>query len=434
MLLYLDDYNYITSTGKEGYGFPKIDKYHTLVLTTSRYRYNECVSKGIPVQSLSQYLGVSQKGIIESLFSIVNHFFVLEGSDELYSDQVLVRLIYDAFLKEEVPTTYCFCIDTTFCWFNIDENRLSNIHTLTMNATATNYTLGKFANLLRYRIVCSGGSLNKLVFYAYGDFILTDTFANYRDLKYLFDGVRGLANMPLSQVYERLIDKLLFRPELVTAEKLVYALNSKFHTLGIRESNNAIQLRSTYCKNFSECSAGYLPLRCLKYFLVVDCEGVSSSNGSLKNGFREIGLLLCAEYKGKMICRFEFQSDSRLFEDFIESFYQCFKEVTNQSIPRCGLDTFVYGVSDEVMIKGEIEHMTNKKLKGMAERLFDFKDTKYQINKVLDKEGMTAKRTLQNIARHFDVLAVRPKHSAVSDARTLFNILSEINRRELQNG
>ena len=43
---------------------------------------------------------------------------------------------------------------------------------------------------------------------------------------------------------------------------------------------------------------------------------------------------------------------------------------------------------------------------------------------------MTAKRTLQNIARHFNVMAVRPKHNALSDARTLFNILSAIKRRE----
>lgn len=361
---------------------------------------------------------------------------MLDNNEMLYNDQVLVRLIYDAFIKENVPTTYCICIDKTFCWFNVGKNRLENIGSFEMKMPTSSYTLGKFANMLRYQLVSSGVSLNNIVFYSYGDFILSDTFLSHRDLKYIFDDIVGLNKLSLMGIYERLIDTVLLEKNInVTATMLVNALNSKFHTLGIKEtSTRTLSFKTTYSKNFSECTTGYIPTRNARYFLVIDCEGVSSSNGSLQNGFREIGVLLCAEYRGNYICRYEFQSDNRIFSDFIESFYVRYREITNSSVPKSGLDVYVYGASDGVMIKGEIEHIKSKRLRGMAEHLFNFVDTKYMINKVLDKDNMSSKRTIQNIARHFNVTAVRPKHSAVADARTLFNILTEIHRRETLDG
>lgn len=302
-------------------------------------------------------------------------------------------------------------------------------------STASSYYLGKFANMLRYNLVSTGASLNNVVFYSYDDFLLSDTFTTCKDLKYLFDSVIGLSNLSIEDLYKHLTDTIVFdKLPRVTAEMLVHALNSKFHTLGVKDcGNRTLGLSHNYCKNYSECTTGYLLNKDTRYFLVLDCEGVSSSNGSLKNGFREIGLLLCAEYKGTYICRYEFQSDNRIFSDFIESFYTRYRDITNSNVPKVGLDTYVYGASDAVMVQGEINHIKSKKLKGMAEHLFNFIDTKYRINKVLDEDKMSSKRTLQNIARHFNVLAVRPKHSAVSDARTLFNILTEINRRETLN-
>lgn len=424
--------------GKSGFGFPKIEKAHTLVLTTSKYRYNECISKGIPVMSLSAYLGISPKTSIETLFGVYNHFFTpdfvnMYEADKIGVDTVLINTIYDAFLKKVDFTTYCLNIGNTFCWFNMKNNKVLYEGHEVLTEPASMYSVGKFANRLRYLMVQSGASLNNVVFYSWGDFLLEEIFPNYKDLRAVMSGIKGLGGLSLEDTYEQLSEYILTDKdrEEIDAHKFVNLLIDNASILGMHsDSYGNLLFKQNYYKNYSACKSNVTITRDTEFFMIVDCEGVSSSNGALQNGFREIGVILCIKQKDRLVCRYFMQSQSAIFESFMKELPCAYRAFSGRNIPKNGIKTYVYGASDKKMIQGQIETIKDRWLRNKSMNLFDFVDVKYLIGKVLDKDGMTAKRTLQNIARHFNVMAVRPKHNALSDARTLFNILSAIKRRE----
>ena len=392
-----------------------------LVLTTSRKRYMECKAEGYEVESYAKYLGISDN--IETLYTIFNYFFKCDKID----DVTMMFVLFEAFINNKKPKVYCVWVDNTVCYFKID-NGIKILGEMSISEPISKFSVGEFYRELRYRLVCSDFSLNNVYHLCYGRPFCSDYIGSYVDLRLMFSFIEGLKGLSLPKIVERLSSRIYLTTTIVTAKSLVESLRDSYISLGIKESGNKLSTRYAYYKDYTVCNYDILTkYRDCEYGFIIDCEGVSGGNGALQNGCRQVGVVIYVEYKGRFGMLDKYVFDGELLTESLIELPNTFKDVTGRNIPRGGIPTYIYGTSDKIMIESQInsaDKKTSKQLKGK----FKFIDVKFEINKVLDSKGMTAKRTLQNIARELGVYAVRPKHNALADAKTLFNILSEIKK------
>lgn len=418
---------YCTSSESIGYGEPDFDLTDYTVLTTSKRVYSHYKDSGISVESFSAYLGITCPGVILTLYQIYDFYF--EGY--ISNNKEMLSFVFRAFIDVR-PWGYCVAVADSFCWFKVTVNGIHKLGLISMDEPISNISVGSFIKRLRYSLVSTDVSLKALSFLSYGKLILSDYCDKYVDLRLIFSGVNGLSNESLLGVYNQLSDKISVTKRHVSAEDLVSCLSDSSRALGASFENGDFRCRSHYYKDYSSCKFMNVQSRELCYFFVIDCEGVTGGDGSLQAGCRQLGIMLCAKYRELLIPLHSIVINSELIVDSLLNIPSMYRNITDHGIPAKGVPTCIYGVSDKVMIESVInstEGRTKKKLSG----LFNFYDVKSTITGVLDREKMTGKRTLQNIARYFGVYALRPKHNALSDARTLFNILSIISRKEFLN-
>lgn len=391
------------------------------MLTTSRKRYKECRAEGYNIDSFASYLGISTN--IESLYTIFNYFFKCDEIDDI----TMIFVLFEAFIVEKSNQAYCVWVDNTVCWFTIDGGIVKK-GTLTIKEPITRFSTGEFFRTLRYRIVNSDISLNNVHHLSYGAPFALDYITKYTDLKLMFNSVVGLAGLSLPSIIERLKKRIYLTPPSVTADSLVDALGDSFESLGIKEERNRLFIRNQYYKDYTLCNYdSLLGYRNSEYGFIIDCEGVTGSDGALQNGCRQVGIIIYIEYNGRYGMVDKFILDGELLTESLIELPNRFKQLSGRQIPKGGIPTYIYGASDRVMLESQISHAdkkTSRQLKGK----FKFIDVKHEISHYMDEHGMTAKRTTQNIARYLGVCALRPKHNALADAKTLFNILSEINK------
>lgn len=405
-------------------GLPKVSKSNTLIVTVSRRIYNYYKERDISVISLSAYMGISPKDKIFPLYTVWSYYF----DGEIDCDEDMILMLHGAVIEDR-DWVYCLCIDKTFCWFSYDSERseIKVMGSMSLTEPVSSYSIGKFLNRLRYNLVNSGASLMRTVFLSYGDFIFKDYIASYRDFGVMLNSIQGLDSQTLQGVYSKLSNTLCTKDKDITASDMLKALSDSCKALGLRFNGNKIDYRRVYYKDYSICTCSNYNKKNVSYSLVIDCEGVSGNNGALQNGFRQMGVIFCAEFDDKILSMYKFTIEKELLLESLENIPSLYKDLTDRNIPVGGIPTYIFGASDKIMIESQIE-LSDRRVRKRLTGVFDFIDVKYDISRILDNGGMTSKRTLQNIARFFGVYAVRPKHNALSDARTLFNILAVIKK------
>lgn len=165
-------------------------------------------------------------------------------------------------------------------------------------------------------------------------------------------------------------------------------------------------------KDYSDCT-GHISGRGWRYALVVDCEGKPS--GVLTDGCRQLGGVLYAVRDSLMIPLHKFIVNDGIIEDTLSGVHKMYTQAGGFGV----CDVYVFGKSDIVMLESSISNRLFKR--------FNFIDCTFEVKGKLS-DDFVGKATLSNIARYLGVFVARPRHNALADARTLFNILSRIRR------
>ena len=417
---------YCLDDGSIGYGTPDLKRSNTLIITTSKTIYNNYKSEGYEVVSLSAYLGVSPRDKILTLYQVYDFFF----SGNVTTKEQIVKILYSAFITESKIWCYCLIVNDSVCWFRVTDKGIRKMGSMSVPDPISSISVGYFVKQLRYELVMTGVGLNKLSFLTYGTSILSDYYPVYKDLSIMFSGIDGLKDLSLLEVYNQLSNTVSVTRKTVSASDIVDALSDSYRALGLSFSNAHISYRFRYYKDYSDCHYTDLVSKNCEYFFIFDCEGITGGDGSLQAGCRQIGGILCARYEDIIVSVHRFTGDSPLISEVLAGLPNLYKEITDRPIPSKGIPVYTYGISDRVMIEGQLEH-ADKKIRKKLSGVFNFIDVKPIISIALDKTGMQGKRTLHNIARHFGVYVIRPKHNALSDARTLFNILAVLEKGDL---
>ena len=404
---------------------PELNRDNTLIITTSKSVYNKYKTNGFEVVSLSAYLGVSTRDRIYTLYQVFDFFF----SGDVSSKEQMLKIIFSAFIDESKSWSYCVVVEDTVCWFRVIDGCLRRLGSMSVTDPASSLSVGEFVKKLRYNLVISGVGLNKLTFLTYGQSMLSEYYPVYKNLKGIFYSIEGLKGLTLNEIYWQLSSNISVNKTKITALDLVDALSDSYKALGLSFNGSHISCRYRYYKDYSDCRYKGISARNCEYFFIVDCEGVTGGDGSLQAGCRQVGVILCARCGDILMSVYRFLGDAPLISEVLSGVPDVYRDITDRPISSKGIKVYTYGISDKVMLESQIAQ-SDKKIRKKLSGVFNFIDVKPSISVALDKTNMTGKRTLQNIARHFGAYVIRPKHNALADARTLFNILAVLEKGE----
>ena len=158
-----------------------------------------------------------------------------------------------------------------------------------------------------------------------------------------------------------------------------------------------------------------------RFGIMLDCEG--DSDGSC----REIGgLFYCV--KGSHLHKLDaFESGVNTIQDTIKEIIEQYKRITGRYIPSKGINIITFGGSDENMVLSSLKGNSNKHLRRQVENTFRFKDIRGVIyDYINDNHIETKDLTLGSIAEALSVKVITPRHVALNDSKTLFNVLKRI--------
>jgi hypothetical protein len=373
------------------------------------------------IKILSEFLGFKEEMGLYELFS-----FYFDG--KIKSDFDMIEALFNGFL---VDSDWCFClkIGVTFCWFTIDKSGIHKLGTMQFSEHVSKYTVGKFIKRLRYSIVKDGVNLNRLKFLVWSEDDIPYEFKGYI-LKYdclntFFSSIEGLKGLSIDCVMH-FLSKNLSLKYVVSAETFVDCLNESFNLLGIVQENGVLYSRNTYYKDYSTCVSTIVDKAQCTYGIIIDCEGKMGGDGSIDAGCRELGGLIYCKYKGVLLNIDTFSCDELLLEETLLQVIKNYKEYAGAFVKR--INVICFGASDAKMLTASINEKCSHKSRKTLSNMFNYIDCRafvqdYVKNNGIDVEG---KLTLSNIAKSLGVKPLFPKHKPLNDARTLFNILSQI--------
>lgn len=408
MIVYLDDELCITDKGATSI----YDDADCLILTTSKAILSE-YEYAVP---LSSYLGITDK--LLSLYDVWSFYF--EG--DISCDADMVKQLMDAFIAEK-QWGYCFIVGYEVGWFRLTHNSIKPLGTVQFDCEITKYEIGSFVKRLRYALVKDGLSLKYITYYSYGNPFIESHLDKWYSLSDIFKGVSGVPCGSLQSMMMRLSTSISLRYGI---KGVIDAIGSNVKALGMYDNHGELSCKYNYYKDFSVMTGSFSNSRNATFGIILDCEGVSGSDGSLKNGCREVGGIIFSELNGVLLPLYKFIADSLLFVDVMLNVVEVYRDVSDRVESKEGIPTYVYGASDKLMLESQIRVSGSRSSKRLRNK-FRFIDVKHYIGRNIG--NMEGRHTLQNIAKHFGVYSVKPKHNALSDARTLFNIISEICRR-----
>lgn len=391
------------------------------VLTQSRDILEHYKLNNKNCELLNEYLGLPCE---LGLYEIFSYYF--EG--KVNSDMDMLSAIFKGLLSD---SDYCFClkIGVSFCWFRVSDRNVIKLGTMQFSEPLSYYTVGRFMKRLRYNIVMSGINLNRIRYLLWDADDLSVEFSKYivkyDYLSVFFSKIEGLAGVDCVGVMKLLSKNLQLR-YTVSAESFVNALSDSFSTLGLHEKDGVLYSRNVYYKDYSVCRSSIIDKSKCSWGIILDCEGKLGLNGSPKNGCREIGGLIYCRYENLILNLEQFSCDEVLLEDTLLTVLHNLKVYSGKSTKSVKILTF--GKTDKVMLLSSLqENCSNASYKSLQSKL-NFIDVKDYITGYLYENGISieGRNTLTNIARVMGVLPITPKHSSISDARTLFNVLAKI--------
>ena len=417
-MLYLDTNIYYRSNQDKGYNLPSIGQ--ELIFTQSKEIQHSYLSRDIKI--LSEYLGIKEEMGLYELFS-----FFFEG--KVTDDFDMIETLFNGFL---VDSSWCFClkIGVTFCWFTVTERKLKKLGTLQFSEVISRYTVGKFIKRLRYSLVKSGVNLNKVKYLVWSEDDIDSLWGSYilkfDCLRTFFSKIDGLRGLDVEGVMH-FLGKTLALKYQVTAENFVDCLNDSFYALKLEQKDGVLYSRTTYYKDYSTCISPIVNQSDCTYGIIIDCEGQLGGTGAIDDGCRELGGIIFCRYKNILVSLDTFSCDEKLLEDTLLQVVRNYKSLSNYFWGR--INIYCYGASDERMLKSSIKDLCSRKSIKTFSNLFNYVDCKDFISNYLlcnEEVIVEGRQTLSNIAKALGVKPLFPKHKPLNDARTLFNILSQI--------
>lgn len=161
-----------------------------------------------------------------------------------------------------------------------------------------------------------------------------------------------------------------------------------------------------------------------RYGIVLDCEG------NAKGGCSEVGGIIFGYNKQRnIIVKLETFHFKRMeFTEGMQDILNRYSAVSGRYIGGT-IPVLTYGKTDEIMIGNEMTESVPRSIRKRIQKSLNFIDAQDFINEYLEKSpdssGME-NRKLSTVAAHLGVKIISPKHNALSDAKTLFNVLAYI--------
>lgn len=352
-----------------------------------------------------------------------SYLFEGEVTDEAMVMHILRGMVFDS------DYSYCVLFENTVCWFRVQDYEVRKLGTMYFNEPLSRYSCGRFIKRLRYKLVASGCNLNKISYLVWDKMplLFRDYIFEYKRLIDFFGHVQGLSGKSCYEVIKLLGKK--YSPDVeVTADSFVDSLADSSKSLELRDRNGTLRCRRIFFKDYSICVGNETKNKNCKYGIILDCEGVLDSDGSLQNGCREIGGIIFCNNNGILTSEYTFVADELVLEDTLCRVIDVYKSITDSVIPKGGIEVYVFGKSDITMMKNTISKFSRKGQSYLKNR-FMFVDSSRIIRSFLNTSGIVIenrRKSLSNIATQLGVRMIKPRHNALSDARTLFNVLAYI--------
>lgn len=361
-------------------------------------------NQGYLVEYLDIVLGL-KSGL--GLYEVFSYFF----DGKVSSDIEMVDILFKGLIIDS-DYTFCVKIDATFCWFCVESDGLRKLGSLQFSEPVTKYSVGRFVKRLRFNMAKSGINLNKVRYYTWSDKDIDIEFARYiptyATFCSFFDKVSGLSGLKIGTVMD-LLSKTYVQRRVVTADMFVSCLNDCFSELGIESRDGVLYSSSVFLKDYSSLSSPLFNIEKSSFGVIIDCEGVES--GIPDEGFSEIGGIIYGRCGNVMLSLETFSCDMKLFEPTLVEVIRSYTGYYNKVTKLC-IHTF--GSTDKLMFLGAVEQTCSSKLKKYV----------YDNIEFIDEREVLGDISLNDAAKKFNVVQLLPKHRALNDAKTLFNIMA----------
>lgn len=187
------------------------------------------------------------------------------------------------------------------------------------------------------------------------------------------------------------------------------------------QANNSLEFTNkNYMHDFSmnvmSCEHSYSD----KFGVVLDCEG------TIQYGATEIGGLIIENQNGVLYKIGSFRFERADFTTAFPELLKLWLNVTKRKVER-GITVYTYGANDETMFLRATGLEMGRKSKRKYAKYLNFVDVSGLVGTKLNSLGLTEGRKLSDVAEQLGVAVCMPKHNALNDAKTLFNVLSMLN-------
>lgn len=406
------------------------------------------IDRGMPfvVKDIAEEFG--QSGL--SLFDLYSSRF---GVSDLCKIDMINNLLVDLAMSKDTSNTAIIFIKTvrkadflviTTAWGALGVNHSVTqlgYNNICLDLHTDNYLeINKFMLSLRKNIAISGLSFDTLIpiFYSGSNAIEFNNLLRKYGIKPIENSLsfmdllisishRNLwmkeANLQSNDVFMRLFSGVLRDRYIVTAKELIQVFDNMSQKLDLvlSDDRRSFLHSGTYYKDFSSDTLSRDFKNGYNYAVIVDCEGTSYG------GCKEVGGLIVAYGKGNLAKIETFYFKQRDFSDGISNVISRYEQITGRYLPARGIPVVTYGGSDENMILGELKENSSRLARRRFKSQFDFIDSQGYIFDYLDDTGLRLEnRHLSDIAEGLGVEVITPKHNALNDAKTLFNVLSRI--------
>lgn len=370
------------------------------------------------------------------LYEIFSYYFDSGGS--VISDLDMLDVVVTSALTFKTSMQYCFCVyfldgdKYSFSWFYIDRGsqlkKLGSDYCVIPDSKYKGYTLGRFIKCLRYKMAKTNCCIARTKFLTWSNDCVNSDISRYifgfKTLDSFFNSIRGLEFIKYNGIVRLLSHDLKCDYEF-TANEFVNALAQSSKVLGLETGDDGTLLcRNVFRKDYSSCVSSLIDKTRCKWGIILDCEG----NKNNATGLRELGGIIFCRYGDVMLSVETFECTEVLLEETLQQTIKNYESDIGRYIPARGIDVYTYGGVDACMIEDSLKVVGSKQFRKRLAKVFRYHDCREYVYGYIRYNNIPCeeKKTLSNVARLLGVQVIQPKHSALADSRTLFNVLAFI--------
>ena len=402
--------------------------------------------RDLSIFTLSEFLNVNE----DCVFDIFNKFYPIDDSLS-YLDMIETVITSNCIgvLSDKYSLSNIFlCLDlnnsvddnnlVSWCLFSLKDN---NIDIILYDEYKVNFDVNLGYTVLRlkqkelqYRLASNGVVLNRIISVYFSEYemlkfdyfkclisqkniALTDRYAvllnDMECLKYL--------NFGSYKEYNRLFSSSYKSNDKKCAFNIVSILSEMSKLLGLDYNNKFIVKNTGLRKDFSSDRLALNNRVNCSFGIILDCEG------TVENGCTEVGGIIYCRKSSYLLKMETFSFTDLDINEGFETLLRSYENVIQRYIPNRGIDVLVFGSNDEKMVLKSFKGKQSKGIRKRIEKSFRFVDARNYIYDFLDSYNIdTDNRKLATVAECLGVKVIEPRHNALNDSKTLFNILAKI--------